>query len=121
MEEFKLIVAGGRDFTDYTKASDEIMRLFREKLTGYRLSIVSGLARGADALGYRFAEEHELVCHKFAAKWDEYGKAAGPIRNAEMGDFADGLLAFWDGSSRGTKHMIDYMRKKGKRVRVIRY
>lgn len=121
MESFKLIVAGGRDFTEYEWAKREIIRLGTVELKDFSVSIVCGMARGADALGLRFAQEHKVVVHKFPADWDKHGKQAGHIRNREMGDFADGLLAFWDGKSKGTKGMIDYMRYLGKNVRVIEY
>jgi len=121
MQEFKLIVAGGRDFTDYAKASEEIIKLANGPLKDFAVSIVSGMARGADALGARFAHEHNVKLYEFPADWNKYGKAAGFKRNEEMGRFADGLLAFWNGESRGTKHMIEYMQSLSKPVHVIRY
>ena len=57
MQEFKLIVAGGHDFTDYEKAKEEITRLAEGALAEFGVSIVSGMARGADALAVRFARE----------------------------------------------------------------
>lgn len=121
MQPYKLIVAGGRDFTDYNWAKREIIRLGTVELKDYAVSIVCGMARGADAMGLRFAEEHGVVVHKFYADWDGLGKSAGHARNRDMGNFADGLLAFWDGRSRGTKGMIEYMRYLDKDVRVIEY
>jgi len=55
------------------------------------------------------------------ADWNEHGKSAGFIRNAEMGDEADGLILVWDGRSNGSSHMRDVMRKQGKPIhtRVI--
>lgn len=76
------------------------------------LEIVSGMAKGVDALGVQFAEANGLVLHKFHPDWNTLGKRAGIVRNAEMADFADGLLALWDGVSPGTKHMIEDARKK---------
>ena len=49
-----------------------------------------------------WAEEHNIPVHHFPAKWEEYGISAGFIRNAEMGDFADAAIIFWDGESKGT-------------------
>lgn len=113
----KLIVAGGREFTNYSHLSECIEVNF-DLLD---LEIVSGCARGADALGIKFAEENDIPLTKFPADWDRHGKSAGYIRNAEMADYADSLLAFWDGRSRGTKHMIDLARKKGLGVNIVRY
>ncbi len=84
------------------------------------LEIVSGGARGIDSCGERLSKE-EL--HKepkiFKADWDgPYKKAAGFIRNHQMGDYADGLMAFTTGTS-GTQDMIDYATKKGLVVEII--
>lgn len=114
METNRVIIAGGRDFNDYD--------LLRSKADLIAIdTVVCGMAKGADALGYRYAQELKLGIKKFPAEWDHFGKRAGPIRNAQMGDYADMLLAFWDGKSRGTAHMIDYMNKKGKQVIVVSY
>lgn len=83
--------------------------------------IVSGHASGADALGERYAQERGLECEQYPADWEAYGRAAGPIRNAEMAEVADALIAFWDGASRGTKNMIDTAKSKGLKVAVVRY
>ena len=66
-------------------------------------------------------QEHGLACDIHPADWDKHGKAAGPIRNAEMAEVADALIAFWDGQSRETKSMIDLARKKGLQVAIVRY
>lgn len=121
MREFKLIVAGGRDFADRALLEAEILRLANNELKDRAVSIVSGMARGADRLAYEFAKRRHIQLYEFPADWDKYGKAAGYRRNEEMGQFADGLLAYWDGSSRGTKHMIETMRRLNKPVRIINY
>lgn len=121
MNEFKLIVAGGRDFNDYARLSNELMELANDLYRNESVSIVSGVARGADALAVRFAKEHGVVLYEFPADWDAHGKAAGFYRNEMMGEFADGLLAYWDGQSRGTAHMIDTMTRLGKEVFIRRY
>jgi hypothetical protein len=84
------------------------------------VEIVCGEARGADKLGRQFAEKHNYTVVSFPANWDKYGKAAGHIRNTEMRDYSTHLVAFWDGKSRGTKHMIDIALKARLIVRVIR-
>ena len=121
MKEFKLIVAGGRDFADYDLLSKVILDLAHGEYADYALSIVSGMARGADTLGYLFAVKHNVVTYKFPAEWDHFGKGAGMKRNCEMGLFSDGLLAFWDETSRGTAQMIQYMGKLGKPVHIVKY
>ena len=119
--EFKLIVAGGRDFRDYALLSNELNRLVHNDLAIYSVSIVSGMAPGADTLAVRYAKEHGMKLYGFYANWDKYKRAAGPIRNNEMAKVGDGLIVFWDGQSSGTKHMLETMRKQKKPVRVVRY
>lgn len=114
---FKLIIAGGRWFRDY----DQLAREARRLIDGRRVEIVSGMAKGADSLAIQFARENNIPTHGFPADWIQHGKSAGFKRNVQMADFADGLLAFWDGQSRGTKHMINTMRRLNKPVRVIKY
>ena len=117
---FKVIIAGGRDFCDIeelTKTSDKLLTNIRKD----RVEVVSGGARGADGMGEVYANMRCYYLKVMKANWEEHGKSAGHIRNREMGDYADVLIAFWDGESRGTKGMIDYMNKLGKPVRVIRY
>ena len=116
----KLIIAGSRDFSDYILLRQSIIDHGLWKIK-HELEIVCGMARGADLLGKQFADRNGLVVHKFPADWGAHGKAAGHIRNKQMGDFADSLLAFWDGSSRGTKQMIDYMKSLDKPVVVVKY
>lgn len=85
------------------------------------VEIVSGTARGADQLGERYAFERGLPVKQFPADWDQHGKSAGYIRNAQMAEYADAAVIFWDGTSRGSKHMIDLAKAKGLRVRVVKY
>lgn len=120
MKEFKLIVAGGRDFNDAALMERVLIALADVEYADVALSIVSGMARGADALGYQFAKANGVKSYPFPAEWETHGKRAGFVRNAAMGDFADGLLAFWNGS-RGTEHMIKYMQSLNKPVHIIHY
>lgn len=121
MQEFKLIVAGGRDFNDYALLSKELMRVAIDHYDDKAVSIVSGMTNGADSLAVDFAREHDVELYAFPADWDTHGKRAGILRNEKMGRFADGLLAFWDGQSRGTAHMIQFMERLGKPVHIARY
>lgn len=112
----KVIVAGGRDFSDYgllRKKLDVI--LSRQK----DIQIICGEARGADSLGRRYAEERGYTVLSYPANWEKYGRSAGFRRNEEMAQVADALVAFWDGQSKGTCNMIQLM--KNKPTRVIRY
>ena len=81
--------------------------------------IVSGDARGADTLGAEYGTRHGIPVIHFPAQWDTYGKAAGFIRNEEMAEYGDYLVAFWDGASKGTAQMIQAMKRKGKHGKVV--
>ena len=72
-------------------------------------------------LGEKYAMERNLHVAYFPAKWDKYGKSAGYRRNTEMADYADALIAFWDGKSRGTAHMIKIAKERNLKIRLISY
>ena len=119
--EFRVIIAGTRDFSDYQLLRDKCDAILSSKRQDCNIIIVSGTARGADRLGERYAKERGFQLRQFPADWLNDEKKAGPIRNAKMADNADALIAFWDGESRGTKNMINNARRKGLAVRVIQY
>ena len=83
--------------------------------------IISGHASGADALGERYVQERGFLLETYPVDWKAHGRAAGPIRNAQMAVVADALIAFWNGKSRCTKNMIDTATKRGLKVAVVRY
>jgi len=113
----KTIIAGGRDFYNY--------ELLEQQVNGQKFfavsEVVSGAARGADSLGEEYASKNNLPLKQFHADWKKHKRAAGIIRNTEMAEYADCLIAFWDGASRGTKHMIQTMLKRKKPAYVIIY
>lgn len=118
----KLIVAGGRDFTDTNRMIAELQKLVESGEITDSPELVCGMARGADITAYNLWKGAGMLIHEFPADWDRLGKRAGYVRNAEMANFADTLVAFWDGKSKGTKHMIDIMtRSDDKKVIVVRY
>lgn len=109
----KTIIAGGRDIHNYQLVLDAIEE------SQFNISIVmSGGAKGVDALGEQYAEEMNLTLHIFKADWERHGRAAGPLRNKLMAENADALIAIWDGKSKGTKNMIETARKHGLLVYV---
>ena len=121
MNEYKVIIAGGRHFNDYELLKEKCDYYLQHKLQEGRVVIISGHATGADFLGERYAQERGLSIDAHSADWNQHGRAAGPIRNAEMAEVADALIAFWDGVSRGTKNMIDTAKSKGLKVAVVKY
>ena len=131
MKELRVIIAGSRDFDDFPKlmnSSIEILTGISKKRDDLdRIRIVSGTARGADKLGEQYAKIAHYELSKFPAVWDGLATRAGYVRNAEMAKFAveddnyGVLIAFWDGKSRGTKHMIDLANKYGLEVHVVNF
>ena len=128
MKELRVIIAGSRDFNDYKLLKKSAIEIITKKTMLPDLTrIISGGARGADTLGERFANEMGLEISRFIPDWDGLGKRAGYVRNAEMAKFAvednsyGVLIAFWDGQSRGTKHMIDLAKSYGLEVHVVNY
>lgn len=119
----RIIIAGTRTFDDYALLSFEVTMFVLEhsKNLLQDLVIISGTASGADKLGELFAESIGVPCERFPADWGTYGKSAGYRRNVEMANNADAAIIFWDGVSRGTKHMIDIATEKGLLLKVIRY
>lgn len=110
----KVIIAGGRDITDYNLVLTAINE------SDFEITeVVSGMASGVDQLAIQYANENNLPIQQFWAEWNFYGKSAGPIRNRQMADYADALIAIWDGKSRGTKNMIDEATKKGLKIKVL--
>ena len=118
---YKIIIAGGRDFMGDNLLKEKVNKILQEKRVTHKIVIISGCARGADTLGVRYASENIFDVDKYPADWDKYGKKAGYMRNVEMAENADALIAFWDGKSKGTKHMIDIATERNLPIRVIRY
>ncbi len=118
----RVIVCGGKDFEDKAcvfHSLDMILANYTD------VEIVSGHAKGVDSLGESYAGEHSIQLKVFPADWKRYGKAAGPIRNREMLTYAleqtPIVVAFWNGTSRGTKDMITQAKKAGAEVHIISY
>ena len=119
--EMRIIIAGGRDFTDYPLLREECDRILSHASQSQEIIVVSGTARGADSLGERYAREREYRIEQYPADWNTHGKSAGYIRNCKMAKVGDVLIAFWDGESRGTKNMIEIAQQNKLQVRVIHY
>jgi hypothetical protein len=116
----KVIIAGSRTFDCYEILRDIMDEMILE--TGIVPDeIVSGTATGADTLGEQYARELGIPIKRFPADWNTHGKKAGHLRNIEMADYGDMLMAFWDGESKGTEQMIKYSRSIGLKVKVVTF
>ncbi|MCB0339568.1 MAG: DUF2493 domain-containing protein [Bdellovibrionales bacterium] len=109
----KVVIAGSREIRDPSL----LMTAIHD--AGFVIGeVISGGARGVDRLAESWASTKGIPLRIFEADWERYGKAAGPIRNLKMADYADALIAIWDGKSRGTKNMIETAEKQGIPVHV---
>lgn len=111
----KTIIAGGRDGVKDWHLFEAL-----EQVDWKITEVVSGGAKGADALGEWYAACELLPLKRFEADWDRFGKSAGPKRNMEMAKYADALIALWDGKSKGTANMIAVATKLNLKVLVYR-
>ena len=81
-------------------------------------TVISGNAKGVDRLGEIWAIKNKIPLKRFPADWNKYHKSAGYIRNEEMANNADALIAVWDGYSKGTEHMINIAKQKNLKIYV---
>ena len=112
----KLAIVGSRNFNNYELLCSFIEDKFNLNDID---TIVSGGAKGADALAERFAKDHNLVLSVKKADWSRYGKAAGPMRNRLIVSEADAVVAFPSPTSKGTLNSMDLARKMCKRLEVL--
>ena len=111
-EQLKVLVCGGRDFSDY--------KLLTRTLDQLRpTTIVHGAARGADSMAGEYAKRQVIPCQVFPAEWNKYGKRAGYVRNQQMLDEGkpDLVVAFPGGP--GTRMMVKIAREQGFKVKVV--
>jgi len=104
----KTIIAGSRNITDQIIVDRAVF------LSGFQRDItevVCGMATGVDLLGQQWAINHNIPVKEMPANWYKYGRAAGHKRNWEMAEYADALIAVWDGESPGTRSMIKYAKE----------
>ena len=116
----KIIIAGGRDYINLDNMEEVFLANF-SKYTNDEVAIVSGMAQGADITGVALANQYNLVTHQYPALWHMYGRSAGYKRNVQMAENATHLLAFWDGVSKGTEHMINIAKRMGLKTIIVKY
>lgn len=109
-------IVGSRGFKNYEYLEKSISIYFKSIS-----KVISGGAKGADSLAKRFAQEKNIEYIEYPADWDQHGKAAGFIRNLEIVNNCDVLVAYWDSVSNGTKHSINIARKTDKPVLIFLY
>lgn len=108
----KTAIIGTRNITDYD---------LKQALDGLIVTeIISGGAMGVDRLAEEFAKKHKLRLTVFPANWKKHGPKAGPLRNKQIVEACEQLVAVWDGSSKGTATTIRMAQQAGKPVRVVK-
>ena len=116
----RIIIAGSRVFNDYETLKRKVDHLL-SNTNEITIEIVSGTAKGTDRLGERYAEEKGYKITRFPADWNTYGKSAGYIRNKQMAEYGELLIAFWDGESKGTKMMIELAKESNVNTIIVKY
>lgn len=112
----RIIVCGSRNWNYRQIISDRLALLPGEDDT----VVVHGCAKGADRMAEQEAQKLGLLVERYPAEWGKFGKRAGLLRNIEMAQAgADLCIAFWDGRSTGTAHMMDTARKYEIPVEIV--
>ena len=114
----KIAIIGSRGITDKDFIFEKLSDIFKEKKPS---EVISGGAKGPDTIGVLWAESLGIPTVVYKPDWERYGRGAGMRRNTTIVENCDHLIAFWDGESKGTKHMIDLATEKGLSVHVINY
>ena len=112
----RTIIAGSRTCKDIHQLIEAL-----NKIDWQITEVVCGKASGADHLGELWANFMNIPVKEFPADWKKFGKSAGYKRNVEMANYADALIALWDGKSPGTQNMINLANKKQLKVYVYYY
>ena len=105
----KIAVVGSRDVT--------VADIGRYVFDG--VEIVSGGACGVDACAAEYAKKNGVKLTVFLPQYERYGRAAPIVRNKEIVEYADKVVAFWNGHSKGTLSVIRYAEKIGKPCQII--
>lgn len=110
----KTIIAGGRDLDTMLDGVEFWDALDRARVTLGITEVVCGGARGGDTIGRLWAKDRGIPVKLFRADWKTHGRAAGPLRNQQMAEYADALVALPGG--RGTADMVARAERRGMRV-----
>lgn len=118
----RILVCGSRTWDQPHLIEGALFDALRESpQPKHPFTIIQGMAKGADLQARKIAVKNSWPVEDYPADWQRYGRAAGFIRNQQMLDEGkpDLVLAFWDGKSKGTLHMIDAAKKAGIKVEIV--
>ena len=121
-EYFFCLVVGSRSFHDYDLLKRKLDHLLMNQ--GQHVVVVSGGAKGTDTLAEQYAKEKGFPLRVFPADWS-VGKSAGYLRNQKMHTYLSkqkkkGVVAFWDGQSKGTQHSFELANQYHNPIRIVR-
>lgn len=108
-----IAIIGSREYPDWRVIHDFVYTLPHDT------TVVSGGARGVDRVAESVAKERGLATRIFPADWNMFGKRAGFLRNQDIINAAEIVVAFWDGTSRGTAHSLGLARAACKPVYIV--
>ncbi len=111
----RVVVGGSRSIEDYELVRGVLKQLLVEEDT-----VLSGNAPGVDRLGERYAKEAGLEVKVIPSPWEKHGLKASMIRNELLLRSADLVICFWDGESKGTRHMLDISKRAKKLLAEVR-
>ena len=106
----KLLIIGSRSITDFDLSP---------YISAEVDTIISGGANGIDSLAEQYADLHRISKYILRPRYDLYGRAAPIIRNKQMVEMADAVLAVWDGESKGTQYTLKYAKEINKPLTLI--
>lgn len=116
----KVAIIGSRNFSNIELFNSSIINIFKDNNI-INPEIVSGGAIGADTFAKALAIKNNFKYTEFLPDWKKFGKSAGPIRNRQIVEYSDLIIAFWDGQSRGTLSSIEFARELNKPIFIINF
>ena len=117
MERKRVVVAGCRYYNERDKFNTFVDETL--KIIGSDITILSGHCSGVDTMAEMYAEEHGMPVEIFKPDRKRYGRGGGPVRNKQMIESCDVVIAFWDGVSRGTRNLLDPAEKYNRRIFIF--
>ncbi len=106
----KIAIIGSRSIT---------VKAIERYLPDGDIEIVSGGAKGVDSCAADYARKNGITLTEILPSYEKYGRAAPIIRNKQIVDYADQVIAFWDGYSKGTLSVIKYCEKNKTPCKII--
>ena len=116
--ETNIAVVGSRTFFDDAVFKYELEKVLSQ-LSINKIKFVSGGAIGTDTMVFNYAKESDSEIQVIEPKWSQFGKGSAIIRNRQIVQLSDVVIAFWNNKSKGTLSAINFAKKMNKRLFVI--